>query len=123
MNAVRPIHTETEHEEAIRELEKLWDNPEEEAQERLEVLSILIESYEKAHHALPAPDPIEAIKFQMEQSGLTHNDLTPYIGSRTRVFEVLTKRRALTLNMIRRLHYGLGIPAESLLGETQTVSK
>lgn len=113
---IRPIHTEAEYDEAMHDIEELWDNHDEEVQNRLEVLTILVEAYEKEHHALPDPDPIEALRFHMEQRGLTNQDLTPYIGTRSRVFEVLHKRRPLTLNMIRALHYSLGIPAEALLG-------
>jgi HTH-type transcriptional regulator/antitoxin HigA len=79
------------------------------------VLVTLVEAWERKHYAVDLPDPVEAIKYHMEQSGLQPRDLIPYIGSRNRVHEVLNRRRDLTLNMIRRLHDGLGIPAESLI--------
>jgi HTH-type transcriptional regulator/antitoxin HigA len=79
------------------------------------VLTTLVEIYESKHHPIPAPDPIEAILYMLESRGLTRRDLEPYIGSRARVAEVLNRRRRLTLSMIRRLHAGLGIPAEILI--------
>lgn len=78
---------------------------------------MLIENYEAKHHATLPPDPIEAIKFRMEQAGLTPKDLEPIIGRTNRVYEVLTRKRPLTLAMIRRLHAGLGIPAENLIAD------
>ena len=83
--------------------------------DRLDVLVTLVEAWERQHYPLGFPDPIEAIKYHMDQKGLQPRDLIPFIGSRNRVHEVLNRRRSLTLNMIRRLHEGLGIPAESLI--------
>ena len=83
--------------------------------DRLDVLVTLVEAWERKHYPLDLPDPVEAIKYHMEQSGLQPRDLIPYIGSRNRVYEVLNRRRELTLNMIRQLHDGFGIPAESLI--------
>jgi HTH-type transcriptional regulator/antitoxin HigA len=83
--------------------------------DRLDVLVTLVEAWERQHYPLSFPDPIEAIKYHMDQKGLQPRDLIPFIGSRNRVHEVLNCRRSLTLNMIRRLHEGLGIPAESLI--------
>ena len=83
--------------------------------DRLDVLVMLVEAWERQHYPLGFPDPIEAIKYHMDQKGLQPRDLIPFIGSRNRVHEVLNRRRSLTLNMIRRLHEGLGIPAESLI--------
>ena len=83
--------------------------------ERLDVLTTLVEAYERKHFPLDLPDPVEAIKFEMEQKGLTVKDLEPMIGRRNRVYEVLNHKRSLTLNMIWRLHEGLGIPAELLI--------
>src|SRR5437899_1150736 len=83
--------------------------------DRLDILVTLVEAWERKHYPVDLPDPVEAIKYHMEQSGLQPRDLIPYIGSRNRVHEVLNRRRELTLNMIRRLHEGLGIPAESLI--------
>jgi HTH-type transcriptional regulator / antitoxin HigA len=84
--------------------------------DQFEMLLMLIEVYEAKHHAIPPPNPIEAIKFRMEQAGLTPKDLEPMIGRTNRVYEILAGRRPLTLAMIRKLHKGLGIPAESLIG-------
>ena len=83
--------------------------------DHLDVLVMLVEAWERQHYPLGFPDPIEAIKYHMDQKGLQPRDLIPFIGSRNRVHEVLNRRRSLTLNMIRRLHEGLGIPAESLI--------
>jgi HTH-type transcriptional regulator/antitoxin HigA len=85
--------------------------------DELELLAALIELYEDEHAPLAPPDPVEAIRFRMEQAGMEAKDLVPYLGSRSRVSEVLNRRRPLTLQMIRRLHQGLGIPADALLGE------
>jgi len=83
--------------------------------ERLDVLVTLVEAYERKHFPLDLPDPVEAIKFQMDQKGLSPKDLEPMIGKRNRVYEVLNHKRPLTLKMILRLHKQLGIPAESLI--------
>jgi HTH-type transcriptional regulator/antitoxin HigA len=83
--------------------------------DRLDVLVTLVEAWESKHFPLDLPDAVEAIKYQMEQSGLEPRDLVPFIGTRNRVHEVLNRKRPLTLKMIRRLHEGLGIPAESLI--------
>jgi len=90
--------------------------PERDEGDRLDVLTTLVQAYEAQHHPVPPPDPIEAIKFRMEQQGLTVADMRSYIGPPHRVYEVLSRKRALSLAMIRRLHSGLGIPAESLIG-------
>ena len=87
--------------------------------ERLDVLVTLVEAYEKKHYRFDLPDPVEAIKFRMEQSGLGPKDLVPIIGQINRVYEVLNRKRPLTLQMIRRLHRDLGIPAESLIKELE----
>jgi HTH-type transcriptional regulator / antitoxin HigA len=113
---VRPIRTEADYETALAEVERLWGaaagTPE---GDRLDVLATLIDAYEAKHHPIDPPDPVEAIKFRMEQQELTLEDLGPLIGSPTRVAEVLDGRRDLTLPMIRRLHDRLGIPAETLI--------
>ncbi len=83
--------------------------------DRLEVLTTLIEAYEEKHYDIPSPDPIEAILYHLESRGLSRRDLEPYIGSRARVSEVLNRRRPLSIDMIRKLHNGLGIPAEVLI--------
>ena len=113
---IKPIKTEADYEAALREIESLMaaaaDSPK---GDRLDVLATLVEAYEAKHHAIDAPDPIDAIKFRMEQAGLSRRDLEPMIGGRGRVSEVLSGRRGLTLPMIRRLHAALGIPAEVLI--------
>lgn len=115
---LKPIRTEAEYEAALEQVAPYFDNEPElgtiEA-DRFEVLVMLIEAYEAKHHRITPPDPVEAIKFRMEQAGLTPKDLEPMIGRTNRVYEVLTRKRPLTLSMIRRLHAGLGIPAESLI--------
>jgi len=117
---IKPIRTKTDYRAALKEIETLMparaDTPE---GERLDVLVTLVEAYEKKHYRLDLPDPVEAIKFRMEQSGLGPKDLVPMIGQINRVYEVLNRKRPLTLQMIRRLHRDLGIPAESLIKELE----
>ena len=113
---LRPIRSEADHERALVELGKLWGAPSGSAEaDRLDVLATLIDAYESEHYPMDPPDPIEAIKFRMEQQGLTRKDLEPLIGTRARVAEVLNRRRALSIGMIRRLHDQLGISAEVLI--------
>lgn len=117
---VKPIRTKKDYEAALTEIERLWGakrgTP---AGDRLDVIATLIDVYEQDHFPIEAPDPIEAIKFRMEQQGLTRKDLEPLIGTRTRVAEVLNRRRSLSIGMIRRLHEALGIPAEILIRPTR----
>jgi HTH-type transcriptional regulator/antitoxin HigA len=114
----RVIHTDIDHREAMAELDRLMEiDPElgtPEAEE-LELLALIIEIYEKERFRVGLPDPIEAIRFRMDQAGLRQRDLVSYLGSKSRVSEVLSGKRPLTLTMIRALHEGLGIPAEVLL--------
>jgi len=119
---LKPIKTKAAYKEALKEISGLLDAPpgSHEA-DILEVLSILVEAYEEEHHPIDPPDPIEAIKFRLEQQGLTRRNLEPYIGSRARVSEVLNRKRPLSVEMIRRLHKGLGIPAEVLIRPYKTV--
>jgi len=113
---IKPIKTESDHAAALREIEGLWGAEEGTAEgDRLEVLATLLEAYEQAHFPIDAPDPIEAIKFRLEQQGTDKKALIGVIGSRTRVHEVLRRDRALSLAMIRRLHQKLKIPAEVLI--------
>ena len=110
---VRPIRTEADYEEALREVGRLWGAKSGTADgDRLDVLATLIDACEAQHHPM---DPIEAIGFRMEQQGLTRRDLEPLIGTRARVAEVMNRRRGLSIDMIRRLHEGLGISAEVLI--------
>ncbi|MDC6166651.1 helix-turn-helix domain-containing protein [Paucibacter sp. XJ19-41] len=118
---IRPIRTPADYEQALRAVAPFFDDepdPDSEAGAYFEVLLTLIQAYEARHHAIEPPDPVEAIKFRMEQQGLSPRDLEPMIGRSNRVYEVLNRRRPLTLVMIRRLHAGLGIPAESLIRES-----
>lgn len=113
---IKPIKTETDYQSALKEIEKLFDAaPDTPEGDRLDVLVTLVEAYEEKHYSIPKPDPIEAILYHMESRGLTRRDLQPYIGSRARVSEVLNRKRPLTMEMIRNLHKGLGIPAEVLI--------
>ncbi len=113
---IKPIRTRADHRAALKEIETLMSaRPGTPGGERLDVLATLVEAWEKNHYPMELPDPVEAIKFRMEQSGLTPRDLVPMIGQINRVYEVLNRKRALTLPMIRRLHKDLGIPAESLI--------
>ena len=116
MITIKPIKTEADYRTALKEVESLMtagpDTPE---GERLDVLVTLIEAYEREHYPLELPDPIEAIKFVMEQRALTVKDLEPMIGRSNRVYETLNRKRPLTLKMIWKLHTDLGIPAESLI--------
>ena len=117
----RPIKTKSDYRRALREVERLWDaEPGTEAGDRVDVLVTLIEAYEAAHHPIPAPDPIAAIEFMMEQKALTRRDLEPAIGSRGRVSEVLTRKRPLTLPMVRALAAPLDIPTDVLVQPYET---
>ena len=113
---IKPIKTDTDYRAALKEIEALMSSESESPEgEKLDVLVTLVEAYECKHYPLDLPDPVEAIKFEMEQKGLSVKDLEPMIGKSNRVYEVLTHKRSLTLKMIRRLHEQLGIPAESLI--------
>jgi HTH-type transcriptional regulator/antitoxin HigA len=119
MKPIRPIRTRADYRAALAEVSPMFDNEPEPGTpegDRFDVLVTLIEAYERKHFPIEAPDPIEAIKFQMEQKGLTPRDLEPMIGRLNRVYEVLAGRLPLTMAMVRRLHKELQIPAESLLG-------
>lgn len=112
------IKTEAEYEAALAHIETLMDAaPGSEEEEELELFALLVEQYEKEHYPIDLPDPIDAILFRMEQTGLTRKDLMAYLGSSSKVSEVLTRKRPLSLQMIRKLHEGLGIPADILLQE------
>ena len=113
---LRPIRTKREHVGALKEIEALWDTPVgSPLADRLAVLVILVENYEREHFPIADPEPIEFLEHVMESRGLTRKDLEPYIGSRARVAEVLNRVRPLTLDMIRRLTAGLGLPADVLI--------
>ncbi|MFC4199413.1 type II toxin-antitoxin system HigA family antitoxin [Candidimonas humi] len=115
---IHPVRTESDYRAALKEISRLMESDPELGTpdgDRLDVLATLVQAYEARHWSIDLPDPIEAIKFRMEQGGLTPKDLEPMIGRRNRVYEVLNRKRALTLPMIWRLHTGLGIPAECLI--------
>jgi len=117
---VKPIRSKRDHESALKEVERLWGAKSGTRDgDRLDVLATLIEAYEEEHYPIDPPDPIEAIKFRMEQQGLTRRDLEGIIGTRTRIAEVLNRKRGLSIEMIRRLHERLGIPAEVLIRPTR----
>lgn len=113
---IKPIKNETDHQEALREVERLMmaapNTPE---GDKLDILVTLIEAYERKHFPMDLPDPVEAIKFEMERKGLTVKDLEPMIGKSNRVYEILNHKRSLSLKMIWNLHQGLGIPAAALI--------
>jgi HTH-type transcriptional regulator/antitoxin HigA len=115
-NEIKPIRTKRDYQAALAEVERLWGaklgTPD---GDRLDVLATLIDAYESARFPMDPPDPIEAIRFRMEQQGLTRKDLEPLIGTRTRVAEVMNRRRNLSIGMIRRLNKALGISAEVLI--------
>jgi HTH-type transcriptional regulator/antitoxin HigA len=121
---VRPIHDENDYQAALAAIEKLMDaNPGTAEGDRLDVLATLVEAYERRHWPIGAPDPIDAIRERMEQKQLRQRDLEPMIGSRGRVSEVLSRKRALTLPMIRRLSTGLDLRADILIAETPLVRR
>ena len=118
---INPIRTRADYRAALKDVERLWAaEPGTPEGDRVDVLATLIEAYEAKHVPIPAPDPIAAIEFMMEQKGLTRRDLEPAIGSRGRVSEVLTRKRPLTLPMVRLLGALLDIPAEVLIQPYET---
>lgn len=113
---IKPIRTQRDYKAALAEIERLFDaKPGTPDGDRLEVLATLVEAYEQKHYPMSPPDPVEAIVYFMESRGLSRKDLEPYLGNRAKVSEVLNRRRPLSIEMIRRLHDGLGIPAEVLI--------
>lgn len=116
---IHPIRNQHDYKAALKQLSAWFDDepePGTEEGDRFEILTLLVEAYEAKRFVIDAPDPIEAIRFRMEQGGLSVKDLVPSIGQPNRVYEVLNRKRSLTLDMIRNLHRNLGIPAESLIG-------
>ena len=113
---LRPIRTEEDHRAALEEIERLWGaEPGSPDEDFLDVLTTLVEAYEAHHHPISPPDPIEAVRYFMESRGISRQDLEEFIGGRGRVTEVLNRKRSLTLGMIRRLNFHLGIPADVLI--------
>jgi HTH-type transcriptional regulator/antitoxin HigA len=119
---VKAIRTDANYRDALREVSALIDlDPDRESTEgeRLELIGTLVQAYEAEHYPIDPPDPIEAISFRMDQSGMGVKELVPFIGPLNRVYEVLAHKRPLTLHMIRRIHKGMDIPAEVLIGQAE----
>ncbi|GBQ42685.1 helix-turn-helix domain-containing protein [Komagataeibacter europaeus] len=113
---LKPVRNEADYDAALEEVGRLWGAKSGTSDgDRLDVLATLIDAYEAKHHPIDPPDPVEAIRFRMEQQGLTRKDLEPMIGPRNRVADVLNRKRGLSIDMIRQLHDGLGISAEVLI--------
>ena len=116
MKSLKPLRNERDYERALADVERLWGAKAGTPNgDRLDILATLIDAYETEHYPMDPPDPVEAIKFRMEQQGLTRRDLEQVLGTRTRVSEVLNRKRGLSINMIRKLHEKLGIPADVLI--------
>lgn len=116
---IKPIRTEEDYEAALQQIGRIWGaEPGTPDGDLFEVLFTLVEAYEEQNYEILPPDPVEAIKYYMESRGLTRNDLEAHIGSSERVAEVLNRKRPLSLRMIRKLHKGLGIPAEILIAQS-----
>jgi HTH-type transcriptional regulator / antitoxin HigA len=121
---IKPIRNERDYEQALRRIEELWDSPKDSAQsDELNILTTLVEAYGREHYRIDLPDPVEAIKFRLEQQGKDTRALIGLIGQRTRVHEVLHGKRSLSLNMIRKLHDELGIPAHILIQPVRKARK
>ena len=119
---IKPIKTEADHRAALARIDELWEaEPNSPEGDELEVLVTLVDAYEETHFPIDVPDPIEAIRFRMEQQGLEDKDLIAFLGQRSRVTEVMNRKRGLSITMIRKLHDGLKIPLECLVKEYQLV--
>lgn len=117
---IRPIKSEADYKTTLAEVERLFDaTPDTPEGDRLEVLTTLLEAYEKKHYSIPSPDPVEALTYWMESRGITRKEMEPLVGSRARLSEIFNHRRGLTLTMIRNLHNKLGIPVEALIQPAQ----
>lgn len=113
---LKPIRTEADYRAALAEIDRLWEAPDGSPEaDRLEILAILVEVYEKTHFPIEAPDPVTFIEYIMDSRGLTRKDLEPFIGPRGRVADILNRARPLTMTMIRRLASGLNLPVEVLI--------
>ena len=113
---IKPIRNARDHDRGLREIERLWGTPRGTREsDRLEVLMALVDAYERMHYPIDPPDPIDAVRFRLEQQGVDQRALIGVIGNRTRVYEVMRGDRGLSLAMIRRLHKRFGIPAEVLI--------
>jgi HTH-type transcriptional regulator / antitoxin HigA len=121
---LRPVRTEADYEAALAEIDRLMDAaPGTPEGDRLDILTTLVEAYEERHHPIEAPDPIAALEYFMEQRGVTRADLVPLLGSRSRVSEILNRKRRLTIDMAWRLHRDLGIPAEAVIKPYKLVDR
>jgi HTH-type transcriptional regulator / antitoxin HigA len=121
---LRPVRTEADYEAALAEIDRLMDAaPGTPEGDRLDILTTLVEAYEERHHPIEAPDPIAALEYYMEQRGVTRADLVPLLGSRSRVSEILNRKRRLTIEMAWRLHRDLGIPAEAVIKPYKLVER
>jgi HTH-type transcriptional regulator / antitoxin HigA len=121
---IKPLRTEADHKSALRRIESLWGAAQGTREgDELDVLSTLVDAYENEHYPIDLPDPIEAIKFRLEQQQKDYHALIGVIGQRTRVYEVMRRARPLSLNMIRQLHRRLQIPAEVLLQPVRKPSR
>jgi HTH-type transcriptional regulator / antitoxin HigA len=122
---VKPIRDEATYQEALEQIDAIWSKaaPGTRDSDLLDVLTTLVEAYERTHHAIPPPDPVDAIKFRMEQQQLDRAALQRFIGTKSKVSEVLARKRQLSLAMIRKLHSGLDIPAESLIRSVKLVTR
>lgn len=117
---IKPIKSVEDNNAALARIEQLWDaEPNSPEGDELEVLATLVHAFEEEHYPIEAPDPIEAIKFRMEQQDLDDKDLVPFLGQRSRVTEVMNRKRGLSISMIRNLHKGLQIPLDCLVKEYQ----
>jgi HTH-type transcriptional regulator / antitoxin HigA len=116
---IKPIRNEADYEASLKEIEALMDSqPGTSEGDRMEVLATLVEAYEESHFPIPEPDdPVQVLEYYMESRGLSRTDLIVYLGSKERVSEVLNRKRGLSLEMIRRLHEGLGIPSDLIMGK------
>jgi HTH-type transcriptional regulator / antitoxin HigA len=121
---IKPVRNDADHERALSRIEQLWDSPSGTPEsDELDVLATLVEAYEREHYPINLPDPVDAIKFRLEQSGKDERSLIGVIGQRTRVYEVMRGRRPLSLNMIRRLHAEFGIPADVLIRQPRELNR
>ncbi len=121
--AILPIRTSSDHDAALARIEALWDaQPGTPEHDELEVLSVLVSAYEDQHWPILPPNPVDAIKFHMEQSGLRQKDLAGVIGSTSRASEVLNRRRPLTVEMIKAIHSAWSVPLEALIGAEELVT-